>query len=74
MENVNSKDKQITKIAKKFGLFLVMRFGSSLDENKLEHSESDIDIAFLLKSRQFVFQKLFLIDEFVFGFLIFGKV
>ena len=31
-------------------------------------------IAFLLKNRQLVFQKLFLIDEFVFGFSVFGEI
>ena len=48
-----------------FGLFYgVYEFGG----------EFEPIIAFLLKSRQFVFQKLFLIDEFVFGFSVFGEV
>ncbi|KKP87888.1 MAG: hypothetical protein UR93_C0029G0014 [Berkelbacteria bacterium GW2011_GWA2_35_9] len=53
--NYNS---QIAKIAQKFGLSLVVQFGSSLDDSKLEHEESDIDIAFLPKNNDFTLKQL----------------
>ena len=58
MENSNNHKNQIAKIAQKFGLSLVVQFGSSLDKNKFEHSESDIDIVFLPKDRDFTLKQL----------------
>lgn len=58
MENNKSIKLEIANIAHKFGLNLIMQFGSSLDDNKLEHSESDIDIAFLPKNHDFDLKQL----------------
>lgn len=47
MNDEKSRQKEIVNIAHKFGLSLVVQFGSSLEKGGIKHSESDIDIAFL---------------------------
>lgn len=57
MENQDIK-RNIVDIARKHGLSLVVQFGSSLEKDGLKHSESDIDIAFLPKDRDFTLNQL----------------
>lgn len=45
MPTVNLK--KIAATAKKFGLVLVVQYGSSVDKSALRHEESDVDIAVL---------------------------
>ena len=49
----------IKKISQKFGLVLMLQFGSSIEENNIYlHKESDIDIAFLSDNKDFSFKQL----------------
>ncbi len=57
MENFEGQKNQIAKIVQKFGLSLVVQFGSSLEKDGIKHSESDIDIAFLPKSNDFALKQ-----------------
>lgn len=37
----------LSNLAQKFGLYLIIQFGSSINPDRIKHSESDIDIAVL---------------------------
>lgn len=58
MKSHKNNKSEISKIAYKFGLSLVVQFGSSLEKNGIKHSESDIDIAFLPNSNDFTLKQL----------------
>ena len=64
---------EIRAIAQRFSLALVVQFGSSLDPQRIDHPESDIDLAFLSHPKtlsleqeidlQYQFAKLFGVFE-----------
>lgn len=48
MEQTSSQP-SVAASARQFNLALVIQFGSSIDVNRIEHPESDIDLAYLVR-------------------------